>query len=129
MEGVEVVVVVAFLPAPHFIIVARGEAEPLGRVEVEDVEVIGATPNLNKKPVALIPNPQNALVDLHFRPALVQLAEAHVGIAERWDVVDAVKHLVLVVLRLENDGTDAMDLHLRLVTELHRAFCLAVEVS
>jgi hypothetical protein len=60
---------VAVVPTPRVIILAYGEAERLGHVEVEDVEAIGAAPDFDEKPAALIPDLQNALVDFHLRAA------------------------------------------------------------
>jgi hypothetical protein len=57
VERDEVDVAVAFMPAPCFVIFARGEAERPGRLEVEDVEAIGAVPDLDEKPSVLILDP------------------------------------------------------------------------
>jgi hypothetical protein len=57
VEHVKVDVAVAFMPTPRFVIFARGEAERPGRLEVEDVEAIGAMPDLDEKPSVLILDP------------------------------------------------------------------------
>ena len=66
VEHVEVEVAVAFMPAPRFIILARGEAERLRRLEVEDVEMIHAVLDLDEKPTVLVPNPQHTSINLHL---------------------------------------------------------------
>ena len=66
VERVEVEVAVAFMPVPCFVILARGEVEWLRRLEVEDVEAIGAAPDLDEKPATLVPNPQHTLINLHL---------------------------------------------------------------
>jgi hypothetical protein len=61
----------ALMPAPCLIVLARGEVERLGRVEVEDVEAISAAVDLDKQPLAPILDPQHAILDLHLRASLV----------------------------------------------------------
>ena len=96
-------VAVALMPAPRFVIVACGEAERPGRLEVEDVEVVRTSPDLDQKPAAPILDPQHALVDLRLRATLVQLLEAHDRVAQCRDVVDTMKHPMLAGLGLEDD--------------------------
>jgi hypothetical protein len=45
-KRVEVEMAEALMPVPRLFVLARGEAEKLGRVEVEDVEAIGAAVDL-----------------------------------------------------------------------------------
>jgi hypothetical protein len=82
MKRVEVEMAEALMPALRLIILARSEAERLGRIEVEDVEAIGAVVNLDEQPLAPIPDPQHAILNLHLRASLVQLTEAHDRVAK-----------------------------------------------
>jgi hypothetical protein len=66
MKRVEVEMAEALMPAPRLIILARSEAERLGRIEVEDVEAIGAVANLDEQPLAPILDPQHAILNLHL---------------------------------------------------------------
>jgi hypothetical protein len=66
VQHVEVEVAEELMPAPRFIILTRGQAERPSSLEVEDVEAIGAAPDLDQKLAALILDPQHALVDLHL---------------------------------------------------------------
>ena len=59
-------VAVAFMLAPCFVILVHGEAERLSCLEVEDVEAIGAAPDLDEKSSVLVPNPQHTSINLHL---------------------------------------------------------------
>jgi hypothetical protein len=98
---------------PCFIISTRGEAKWPSHLELEHVESVRAATDLDEKPTTPIPNPEweNPLVDLHLRPALVQLSEAHDGVVQRWDVVDAMQHAVLTNLACEHNRADTLNLH------------------
>ena len=106
VKSVEVEVVVPLVPALGFIFLASGEAEQLGRVDVEDVEAVGTAVNL-EEPLALVLNPRNAIFNLHLGASFVELAETHDHVSECRDEVHAIKYPVLTVLHLEDDGADA----------------------
>ena len=79
---------------------------------MEDVEPVGAAANLDEQPLVLIPDPQDSVINHHLGPSLIQLAKTHDRVAKGGDVVHTMKHPVLAVLRLEDDGADAVNLHL-----------------
>jgi hypothetical protein len=66
VQHVEVEVAETLVLVPRLVILAHGKAKRPSRLEVEEIEAIGAAPDLDQKPAALIPNPQHALVDLHL---------------------------------------------------------------
>ena len=68
---VEVEVAVPLMPAPSFIVLARGETERRGRLDVEDVEPVGAAANLDEQPLVLIPDPQDSVINHHLGSSLI----------------------------------------------------------
>jgi len=52
------------MQTPRFITI-QGEVEWPSHLELEDVEAVPTAADLDKKPAAPIPNPQDYLVDLH----------------------------------------------------------------
>ena len=70
-ECVEVEVAVPLVLAPSFIVLARGETERRGRLDVEDVEPVGAAANLDEQPLVLIPDPQDSVINHHLGSSLI----------------------------------------------------------
>jgi hypothetical protein len=112
VQRLEVEVVESFVPAPGVIILPCGEAERLRGLKMEDVEAAGPAIHLDEEAPAAIPNAKHTLFDLHLGPPFIELAEAHDGVAQRWDEVNAVKDSVLAGLGFEHDRADTLDLHL-----------------
>jgi hypothetical protein len=90
----------------------RGKADRLRDLEVEDIEATGSVVHLDEKTSTTIPDGKHALVNLHLGPAFIELPQAHDGVVQRWDELDAMEDSVVAILGLEHDGANALDLHL-----------------
>jgi hypothetical protein len=58
---------------PGVVALPRGKAERLHDLEVEDVEAVGPAVHLDEEAPAMIPDAKHALVNLHLRPAFIEL--------------------------------------------------------
>jgi hypothetical protein len=112
VQRLKVEVVKPLVPVPSVVALPCGEADRLRGLKVEDVEATGSMVHLDKKTSVTIPDAKHALVSLHLGPTFIELPQAHDGVAQRRDEVDAMKDSVVAVLGLEHDGADALDLHL-----------------
>jgi hypothetical protein len=79
---------------------------------VEDVEVTRPTVHLDEKSSGTIPDVKHALLNLHLGPTFIELPQAHDGVTQRQDEVDAMEDSVVAILGLEHNGANALDLHL-----------------
>jgi len=111
VQRFEVEVAKPLVPEPVVVVLPCGEADRLRGVEVEHIEAARSAVYLDQETPAWILDAQHAMVDLHLGPAFIKLAQAHDGVAQRRDEVDALQHAMLSVLRLEHDGADALYLH------------------
>ena len=111
MQRLDVEVGKLLTPEPVVVVLPCGEADRLRGVEVGHVEAARPAVHLDQEAPAWIPDAQHAMVDLHLGPAFIKLAQAHDGVAQRQDEVDALQHAMLIVLCLEHDGVDALNLH------------------
>jgi hypothetical protein len=105
-------VVEPLVPVLGVVALPRGEADRLRGLEVEDVEVTGPAVHLDKKTSMTMLDVKHALVSLHLGPAFIKLPQAHDGVVQRRDEVDAMEDSVVAVLGLEHDGADTLDIHL-----------------
>jgi hypothetical protein len=110
MQSVEVQVSKPLVPAPGIVVLPRGEADRLHGVEVKNVKAVVAALYLGEEALAVIPDTQGAVLDLHLRARFIELTQGHDGVAERRDEVDATEDVVLTVHRLEHDRPHALDL-------------------
>jgi hypothetical protein len=98
-------------------------------LHVEDIESIGASGYLGNKAMMTIPNPHDSVLDLHTRTALIQLSQADDRVPQRGDVVDSSEQSVLTRLGGEDDGVDALDLHVGGIPKLDGASDIRVKLS
>lgn len=63
------------MPLPSSIAATRSKAERPRPLQVKNVEAVGTPVNLGKESVALVPDSQHPLVDLHLGSSFIQLAK------------------------------------------------------
>jgi hypothetical protein len=129
LQGLEVKAPKALMPLPHLINPTSSKAKGLCYLHVEDIESIGASGYLGKKVMMAIPNPYDSILDLHTRTALIQLSQVDDRVPQHGDVVDSGEQYVLTRLGAEDDGADALDLHVGGVPELDRASDIGVKLT
>jgi hypothetical protein len=91
MDRVEVQMSKPLVPSPGIVVLPRGEAYRLHGVEVKNVETVAAALYLGEEALALIPDPQDTVLDLHLRARFIELTQGHDGVAKRRDEIDAVE--------------------------------------
>ena len=64
-QGLEVKMPETLVPAPHFILLARGKAKGVRHLHMKHVKVVASPVHLGVKLVASIPDAQHAVLDLH----------------------------------------------------------------
>ena len=111
MESVEVHMSKPLMPAPSIVVLPRGETNRLHSIEIKNVKAVAAALYLGEEALALIPDTQDAVLDLHLRARFIELTQGHDGVAKRRDEIDVMEDAVLAVLRLEHDRAHALDLH------------------
>jgi hypothetical protein len=75
-----------------------------------------------------IQNPHDSVLDLHTRTILIQLSQADDRVSQHGDVIDSGEQFVLTRLGDEDDGADALDLHVRGVPKLDGASDIVVKL-
>jgi hypothetical protein len=116
-------------PLPRLIVLTSNKTEGLCYLHIEDIESIDASGYLGKKAMMVILNPHDSVLDLHTRTALIQLSQADDRVLQRGDVVDSGEQSVLTRLGGEDDGADALDLHVGGIPKLDRASDIGVKLS
>jgi len=91
MESVEVQMSKPLMPAPGIVVLPRGETNRLHGVEMKNVKAVAAALYLSEEALALIPDTQDAVLDLHLRARFIELTQGHDGVAKRRDEIDAVE--------------------------------------
>jgi hypothetical protein len=129
LQGLEVKVPEALVPLSHLILPTSSKAEGLCYLHVEDIESIGASSYLGKKAMMAIPNPHDSVLDLHTRTTLIQLSQDDDRVPQRGDVVDSGEQSVLTRLDGEDDGADALDLHVGGIPKLDGASNIGVKFN
>jgi hypothetical protein len=76
-----------------------------------------------------IPNPHDSVLHLHTRTILIQLSQANDRVSQRGDVVDSGEQSMLTRLGGEDDGANALDLHVGGVPKLDRVSDIRVKLS
>jgi hypothetical protein len=112
VQRLEVEVAEPLVLAPGVIALPRGKADQLRGLEVEDIEATRPAVHLDEKMSTTIRDAKHALVNLHLGPTFIELPQAHDGVAQRRDEVDAMEDSVVAILGLEHNGANALDLHL-----------------
>jgi hypothetical protein len=129
LQGLEVKVPEALVPLPRLIIPTSSKTERLCYLHIENIESIGASHYLGKKAMMAIPNPHHSILDLHTRTTIIQLSQADDRVPQRRDVVDSGEQSVLTRLNGEDDGADALDLHVGGIPKLDGASDIGVKFS
>jgi hypothetical protein len=129
LQGLEVKMPEALVPAPHLIVPARGKANGVRHLHMKHVKAVSSPVHLGEKTTTSIPDAQHAILDLHPRAILVQLSDADDGVPQGRDVVHAGEEAVLPRLGLEDDQADSLDLDGGGVTELDGALHAGVQVG
>jgi hypothetical protein len=129
LQGLKVKVSEALVPLPRLIVPTSSKAEGLCYLHVEDIELIGASGYLGKKVMMAIPNPHDSVIDLYTRTALIQLSQTDDRVPQRGDVVVSSEQSVLTKLDGEDDGADALDLHVGGIPKLDGASDIGVKLS
>jgi hypothetical protein len=121
LQGLEVKVPEALVP--RLVVPTSSKIEGLCYLHVEDIESIDASGYLGKKATMAIPNPHDSILDL------IQLSQADDGVPQRRDVVDSGEQSVLTRLDSEDDGADALNLHVGGVPKLDGALDIGVKLN
>jgi hypothetical protein len=91
LQGFEVKVPKALVPAPCLIIPARGKTEGVRHLYMEHIKVVASPVHLGEKTAASIPDAQHTVLNLHPQAVLIQLPDADDGVLEGRDVVHPVR--------------------------------------
>jgi hypothetical protein len=129
LRGLEVKVPEALVPQPRLIVPTSSKAEGLWYLHVEDVESIGASSYLGKKATMTIPNSHDSVLNLYTQTILIQLSQADDRVSQRRDVINSGEQSMLTRLGGEDDGANALDLHVGGVSKLDRASDIGVKLS
>jgi hypothetical protein len=129
LQSLKVKVPEALVPLPRLVVPTSSKAEGLCYLHVEDIELIGASGYLGKKAMTAIQNPHDSILELHTRTALIQLSQTDDRVPQRGDVVDSGEQSVLTRLDGEDDGADALDLHVGGIPKLDGASDIRVKLS
>ena len=103
LQGFEVKVPEALVPAPCVIIPARGKAEGVHHLYMEHIKAVASPVHLGEMAAASILDAQHAVLNLHPRAVLVQLLDTDDGVLQGQDVVHPGEKMVLPYLGLEDD--------------------------
>src|SRR3954465_3270763 len=119
----------ALMPLPRLVVPTSCETKGLCHMHVKDVESICTSGYLGEKASVAIPDVQDPMLDQHARAVLIHLPQAHDGVPQRGDVVDASEQPVLSGLGGEDDGADTLDLHGGGIPELDGASHDGIELG